>query len=130
VLGCLAWQPPQLNQKQGRKVIATNPTAAKRGDSKQQHPTSKIMEIKAVAGYKVLSTETIDGKEVKTYGAKVWMGQPKAQEGDLVECLNWKGQGSIQRLVEHLEDQDQDPDFLKGAMGYQLWAIEPIAKRK
>lgn len=88
------------------------------------------MEIKAVAGYKVLSTETIDGKEVKVYGAKVWMGQPKAQAGDLVECMNWKGQGSIQRLTEHLEDQDQDPDFLKGAMGYQLWAIEPIAKRK
>ena len=85
------------------------------------------MTVKGVAGYKVLSTEVIDGKTVKTYGAKVWQGQV-VESGDLVECLNWKGQGSIQRLTEWLEGVDAD--LLKGEMGYEVWAIEPVAKRK
>ena len=85
------------------------------------------MTVKAVAGYKVLSTEVIDGKTVKTYGAKVWSGQV-VESGDLVECLNWKGQGAIQRLTVWLEGVDAD--LLKGDMGYDVWEIEPVARRK
>ena len=85
------------------------------------------MEIKASAGYKVLSSEVIDGKTVKTYGAKVWDGQ-EVEAGDLVECLNWKGQASIQRLTEWLEAVEMNQ--AKGEMGYEVWAIEPVAKRK
>ena len=103
-------------------AIATNPTARK-GDKQ----VSQVMVIKASAGYKVLSTEVIDGKTVKTYGAKVWEGQT-VEAGDLVECLNWKGQASIQRLTEWLEGVDRNP--AKGEMGYDIWAIEPVAKRK
>jgi hypothetical protein len=103
-------------------VIATNPTARK-GDKQ----VSQVMVIKASAGYKVLSSEVIDGKTVKTYGAKVWEGQA-VESGDLVECLNWKGQASIQRLTEWLEGVDRNP--AKGEMGYDIWAIEPVAKRK
>ena len=86
------------------------------------------MTVKAVAGYKVLSSSEVEGKTVKTYGAKVWQGQGELVSGDLVECLNWKGQGSIQRLTEWLEGVDAD--LLKGEMGYEVWAIEPVAKRK
>ena len=100
--------------------MATNPTARK--GEKQV-----VMVIKASAGYKVLSTEVIDGKTVKTYGAKVWEGQ-KVEAGDLVECLNWKGQASIQRLTEWIEAVEMNQS--KGEMGYEVWGIEPVAKRK
>ena len=112
--------------KQKEKVIATKPTAP-RGEHKAVKPVSQIMEIKASAGYKVLSSEVIDGKTVKTYGAKVWDGQ-EVEAGDLVECLNWKGQASIQRLTEWLEAVEMNQ--AKGEMGYEVWAIEPVAKRK
>ena len=111
-----------ISHKQRRYVIATKPTAP-RGDNKSQ----TVMIIKASAGYKVLSTEVIDGKTVKTYGAKVWEGQT-VESGDLVECLNWKGQASIQRLTEWVDAVDRNP--AKGEMGYEVWAIEPVAKRK
>ena len=103
-----------------RNTLATNPTARK--GEKQV-----VMVIKASAGYKVLSTEIIDGKTVKTYGAKVWEGQ-KVEAGDLVECLNWKGQASIQRLTEWIEAVEMNQS--KGEMGYEVWGIEPVAKRK
>ncbi len=109
----------QLTKEQ---VIATNPSARK-----GEKQVSQVMVIKASAGYKVLSTEVIDGKTVKTYGAKVWDGQ-EVEAGDLVECLNWKGQASIQRLTEWLEAVPMNP--AKGEMGYEIWAIEPVAKRK
>lgn len=85
------------------------------------------MIVKAVAGYKVLSTQEVDGKTVKTYGAKVWQGQ-EVEAGDLVECLNWKGQGAIQRLTVWVDGVDAD--MTKGEMGYDIWEIEPVAKRK
>ena len=125
------------------QVIATNPTARK-GAKKPAVSTmtekdkegrdtvlrhiANTLTVSGVAGYKVLSSEEIDGKTVKTYGAKVWSGQGELESGDVVECLNWKGQGSLQLLDEWLEAVDSD--FSKGEMGYEVWSIKPVAKRK
>lgn len=112
--------------KQKEKVIATNPKATpKGGDNKPaQAPT---IQIKAVGGYKILGTEIVAGKEVKTYGAKVWEGQGELVAGDLVQLSNWKGMTSVQRLVEWLGVEDRNP--ANGTMGYEVWAIEPFATR-
>ena len=109
----------QLTKEQ---VIATNPSARK-GDNKP----APAIQIKAVGGYKVLGTEIVAGKEVKTYGAKVWEGQGELVAGDLVQLSNWKGMVSVQRLVEWLGAEDRNP--ANGTMGYEVWAIEPFATR-
>jgi hypothetical protein len=113
--------------KQKEIVIATNPKATSKGGDNKPKAQVPTIQIKAVGGYKILGTEVIDGKEVKTYGAKVWEGQGELQAGDLVQLSNWKGMTSVQRLVEWLGAEDRNPS--NGTMGYEVWAIEPFATR-
>ncbi len=108
------------------QVIATNPKATSKGGDNKPAQTPTI-QIKAVGGYKILGTEIVAGKEVKTYGAKVWEGQGELVAGDLVQLSNWKGMTSVQRLVEWLGVEDRNP--ANGTMGYEVWAIEPFATR-